>query len=98
MHKLEAIQKSYFQKKVYSYWIGLKADFLEITPTIIGEKIRLLRKSKGLTQTELAELVLKDRQYLYKIEKGLVTPNISTITILAKATGIFVITLRQVGE
>ena len=57
----------------------------EITPNIIGEKVRFLRKSKGLTQTELAELVLKDRQYLYKIEKGLVTPNISTIAILAKA-------------
>lgn len=57
----------------------------ENTPILIGNKIRLLRKLKGLTQTELAELVLKDRQYLYKIEKGLVTPNISTITILAKA-------------
>ncbi|WP_298946237.1 helix-turn-helix transcriptional regulator [uncultured Polaribacter sp.] len=31
------------------------------------------------------EIIKKDRQYLYKIEKGLVTPNISTITILAKA-------------
>ncbi|MFK8058457.1 MAG: helix-turn-helix domain-containing protein [Polaribacter sp.] len=45
----------------------------------------MLRLQLGLTQIELAELVLKDRQYLYKIEKGLVTPNISTITILAKA-------------
>ena len=57
----------------------------ENTPILIGNKIRILRKLKGLTQTELAELVLKDRQYLYKIEKGLVTPNISTIVILANA-------------
>lgn len=57
----------------------------ESTPIIIGEKVRMIRLSKNLTQTELAELVLKDRQYLYKIEKGLVTPNISTIMILAKA-------------
>ena len=55
------------------------------TPILVGERIRFLRKKLGLTQTELSELVLKDRQYLYKIEKGLVTPNISTITILAKA-------------
>lgn len=55
------------------------------TPILVGERIRFLRKKFGLTQTELSELVLKDRQYLYKIEKGLVTPNISTITILAKA-------------
>lgn len=57
----------------------------ETTPILIGEKIRMIRLSRDLTQTELAELVLKDRQYLYKIEKGLVTPNISTIMILAKA-------------
>ncbi|MFI0427957.1 helix-turn-helix domain-containing protein [Mariniflexile sp. HMF6888] len=29
-------------------------------------KRRYLRKSKGLTQTQLAQLVGKDRQYLYK--------------------------------
>ncbi|MDO6813230.1 helix-turn-helix domain-containing protein [Tenacibaculum soleae] len=55
------------------------------TPILIGERIRFLRNQLGLTQTELSELVLKDRQYLYKIEKGIVTPNISTITILSKA-------------
>ncbi|OYX22958.1 MAG: hypothetical protein B7Z06_10890, partial [Flavobacteriales bacterium 32-35-8] len=41
------------------------------------------RKEKGLTQTQLAQFVGKDRQYLYKIEKGIVTPNIVTISILA---------------
>ncbi len=63
-------------------------DLKESTPKMIGERICFLRKEKELTQTELAELVLKDRQYLYKIEKGLVTPNVSTIAILAKALDI----------
>lgn len=54
-------------------------------PIKIGEKVRFLRKQKGLTQTELAELVGKDRQYLYKIEKAVVTPNIVTISTLAIA-------------
>ncbi len=45
----------------------------------------VFRKKKGLTQTELAELVGKDRQYLYKIEKAAVTPNVVTISALAIA-------------
>jgi len=54
-------------------------------PVKIGERVRYYRKSKGLSQTELAELVGKDRQYLYKIEKAVVTPNIVTISALAIA-------------
>lgn len=40
---------------------------------------------RKLTQTELAHRVWKDRQYLYKIEKGKVTPNIFTIAMIALA-------------
>jgi DNA-binding XRE family transcriptional regulator len=60
-------------------------DLKDSVPKIIGLRIREVRKERGLTQTELAELVGKDRQYLYKIEKGRVTPNIVTITALAIA-------------
>jgi len=54
-------------------------------PIKIGERVRYLRKLKGLTQTQLAELVGKDRQYLYKIEKAVVTPNVVTISAIAIA-------------
>lgn len=54
-------------------------------PKLVGEKIILFRNSRNLTQTELAAMVGKDRQYLYKIEKGRVTPNISTLAIIARA-------------
>lgn len=57
-------------------------------PIKIGNNIRLLRKQKGLTQTELGRLTGKDRQYIYKIEKGVVTPNIATIAIIASALDI----------
>jgi transcriptional regulator with XRE-family HTH domain len=52
-------------------------------PKEIGNRVKLFRKKRGLTQTQLAQLVGKDRQYLYKIEKGVVTPNIVTISVLA---------------
>jgi transcriptional regulator with XRE-family HTH domain len=54
-------------------------------PIKIGERVRFIRKLKGLTQTQLAELVGKDRQYLYKIEKAVVTPNIVTVSAIAVA-------------
>ena len=54
-------------------------------PKIVGEQIVVFRKLRGLTQTEVAEMVGKDRQYLYKIEKGKVTPNIVTLSIIASA-------------
>lgn len=57
-------------------------------PKLVGEQIIIFRKEKNLTQTELAEMVGKDRQYLYKIEKGRVTPNIATLAIIAKALNI----------
>ncbi len=60
-------------------------DLKDSIPKKMGNRIKDLRNERGLTQTELAELVGKDRQYLYKIEKGKVTPNIVTITALAIA-------------
>lgn len=52
-------------------------------PKEIGKRVRFFRKEKGITQTQLAQSVGKDRQYLYKIEKGVVTPNVVTVSILA---------------
>ena len=54
-------------------------------PKKVGEQIVYFRKLKGLTQTELAEIVGKDRQYIYKIEKAVVTSNIATLAIIATA-------------
>jgi transcriptional regulator with XRE-family HTH domain len=60
----------------------------ETTPLLLGKRIREEREKQEITQTELAQAVGKDRQYLYKIESGKVTPNVSTVAILAEALGI----------
>ncbi|MDC8000391.1 helix-turn-helix transcriptional regulator [Aequorivita todarodis] len=64
-------------------------------PASLGFAIKMARKRKNLTQTELAELTLKDRQYIYKIEKGKVTPNIVTIGVIANALDISISKLLE---
>lgn len=49
-------------------------ELKEKIPIVVGERIRKARKKNKLSQTELALLLGKDRQYMYKIEKGKVTP------------------------
>lgn len=45
-----------------------KLDKLKTTiPVIIGDRIKRFRKDKRLAQNQLAQMVGKDRQYLYKI-------------------------------
>lgn len=52
----------------------------------IGERIKNLRKEKGLTQTELAlKIGYKDKTALSKVERGLNNPYQSKIVALAEA-------------
>jgi len=39
-------------------------------PSKVWEQVRIFRKQQNLSQTELADRVGMDRQYIYKIEKG----------------------------
>jgi transcriptional regulator with XRE-family HTH domain len=64
-------------------------------PASLGMAIKMARKRNNITQTELAVLTLKDRQYIYKIEKGKVTPNIVTIGVIAKALDISISKLLE---
>ncbi len=54
-------------------------------PLVIGQRLREIRKNKNVSQTELANLIGKDRQYIYKIEKGKVNTSISTIGLISYA-------------
>ena len=67
----------------------------EEVPKKVGEQIVVFRNQKKLTQTKLAEMVGKDRQYLYKIEKGKVTPSITTLAIISKALDISISELMK---
>lgn len=62
--------------------------YAQSVPLLVGEQIKKYRKMRKLTQTELAHRVWKDRQYLYKIEKGKVNPSIFTIAMIALALDI----------
>lgn len=63
-------------------------DLKQSVPGLVGKLIRQEREKQHLSQTELAQAVGKDRQYLYKIESGKVTPNVTTVAILAEALGV----------
>ncbi len=53
-----------------------------------GQKIKNLRKSKGISQEKLANLAEIDRTYLPTIEKGERNVSIEIVEKLAKALGV----------
>jgi transcriptional regulator with XRE-family HTH domain len=48
-----------------------------------GDRVRRLRKSKGITQLELAELLGVGRSYLSQIERGMRDPGLRLIKSIA---------------
>lgn len=57
---------------------------------LIGEKIRVYREEKGMSQTELAIACKEDLDYsqISRMERGLVNFSISYLKIVAEALGI----------
>ncbi|WP_229743981.1 helix-turn-helix transcriptional regulator, partial [Aliidongia dinghuensis] len=53
----------------------------------LGRRIKVLRESAGLTQTELASRLGKGTSSISQIERGLVLPSISTVEAIANAVG-----------
>jgi len=54
----------------------------------IGQKIRKIRKSKNITQTELAHMIGISPQQMYRIETGRSNTSFKTLSLIAKALGI----------
>lgn len=50
-----------------------------------GKRVQELRKQKGLTQEDLADLVSVDRSYMGFVERGEKNPTLSTLDKIAKA-------------
>jgi len=67
-----------------------------LTTIQVGNKIREIRMQKGLTQTELANLINSDRQYLYKIEKAKVGISVNKLAVIAKALNVPLTTLVDI--
>ncbi len=57
----------------------------QITPVVIGKRIRQIREQKGVTQTQLANWTESDRQYIYKIETAKVGISVSKLAVIARA-------------
>ena len=51
----------------------------------IGSRVRELRKSKGLTQQDLADMINVTKVSVYCYEKGTRTPNLDTFVDLINA-------------
>lgn len=84
---------------VYEEGIDVSKEYDDIDNVVIGYKIRELRRSADLSQTELAKKAGIDQSDLSKIEKGLSNPSIKQITkvlsILGKKITIEDIDLRR---
>lgn len=54
----------------------------------IGERIRTLRRAKGLSQEKLAELAGMDRQAINRIEQGHASPLVDNLIRIAAALNV----------
>lgn len=55
---------------------------------IFGENVRRIRKAKGMTQVELANLCDVERGNMTRIEKGNTNPTLETMRKIAKALNV----------
>src|ERR1700730_2505745 len=54
----------------------------------IGQRIRQLRESRGITQSQLQARSRVSRSYLSRIESGQITPSLGTLEKLSEALGV----------
>lgn len=65
----------------------------------VGARIRALRKKKGLTMADLGSdrrgRVYFEKQYVWKMETGRVTPSLAALSHIAKRLGVRLSTLLR---
>lgn len=59
----------------------------------LGERVKNLRLEKGLTQTELANIMGKDHPSLNKLENGKVNPSYIYLSEVAEGLGVTLLEL-----
>ena len=64
----------------------------------LGIKIKRLRSERGMTQESLAKRARISREYVARLELGQHDPGLSTLIRLAKALGISVGNLVDLGK
>ncbi|HQV05620.1 MAG TPA: helix-turn-helix transcriptional regulator [Chitinophagaceae bacterium] len=53
-----------------------------------GEQLKKEKEKLSISQSELARMCLKDRQYIHRIENGTITPTIYTVFLICKELNI----------
>ncbi len=61
----------------------------------IGQRIKLIRNEKGISQAELGRLCEKDKQHIELVENNKVMANAYTLYLIAKALGV---TLKELVD
>jgi DNA-binding XRE family transcriptional regulator len=67
-------------------WAIATRDYLEVSTDIrarLGNRVRTLRRKRGWTQVEMAELLGIDRSYLSEIENGKKDPSLRVMKTIA---------------
>ncbi|OGD85817.1 hypothetical protein A3B51_01855 [Candidatus Curtissbacteria bacterium RIFCSPLOWO2_01_FULL_41_18] len=54
----------------------------------LGQKIKKLRKTKGMTQVELAVAIRLSPSYISSLEQGVRQPSLKTLNRISKALGV----------
>ena len=68
---------------------------------ILADNIRIFRKTKGLSQEELADMCNLHRTYVGSVERGERNVTLSTLEVIAGALGVSVtklLTKRSIGN
>ena len=55
---------------------------------LIGNKLKEIRKNKGLSQEKLARIVVLDRTYISRVEAGKINITIDTLYVLCNGLNI----------
>ena len=55
---------------------------------VVGERIRLIRQRKGITQDQLADMAGLNRVHLYRLETGRQSMTIRTLKMIADSLGV----------
>jgi repressor LexA len=66
--------------------------------TTLGTRIKEARKNAGFTQCELSKKINLSRSYIGDIEKDRYNPSVSTLTLIANATGCSLASLLSATE
>ena len=69
---------------------GLERGLFEPIKMELGEKIRTIRQSQGISQSDVQEYCGLKREYLNRIIKGKIKPSVSLAIRIARALGVAV--------